>query len=71
MTDPSRLRELAKRYREFALAARLSATTSDMRMSDEYIKLAGHWEQLALEAEAGLKAVGPSGDSVVAPLGDS
>jgi hypothetical protein len=46
----SRLKALKARYREFALAARLSASTSDSRMADEYIKIAEHCEQLAREA---------------------
>ena len=51
MTEPSRLAELANRYRAFALNARLSAATADAGLCDEFIKTAEHSEQLALEAE--------------------
>ena len=53
MTDPSRLAELAKRYRAFAISARLSASTAHAEaLRDEFIKIAEHWEQLASEAES-------------------
>ena len=45
-------RERAKRYREFARNARLSAATATGDLRDVYVKIAGQWEQLALEAEA-------------------
>jgi hypothetical protein len=54
MTELSHLppRERAKRYREFARSARMSATTTGGELRDSYIKLAGQWSQLALEADA-------------------
>jgi hypothetical protein len=43
-------RERAKRCREFAQSARLSATTATGELRDAYLKLAGQWEQLSHEA---------------------
>ena len=60
MTESSRLPlgERAKRYREFARSARLSATTAKAELRDSYIKLAGQWEQLAREADEEAKEAG-------------
>lgn len=46
------LEERAKRYRAQAMDARLKAAKSTGELQDSYIRLAGQWEQLALEAEA-------------------
>ena len=45
-------RERAKRYRAQAMEARFKATTCTGDLQLSYIRLAGQWEQLALEAEA-------------------
>ena len=57
MTELSDLphRERAKRYREFARSARLEAASAKGEVRDAFIKVAGQWEQLALEAEADAK----------------
>ena len=51
-------RERAKRYRELARAARLDAASAKGEVRDGFIKVAGQWEQLALEAEADAKEAG-------------
>ena len=58
MSDLSHLphRERAKRYRYFAHAARLSAASAKGELREAYIKIAGQWEQLALEADEEAKA---------------
>lgn len=57
MTDISRLppRERATRYRELAREARLQAANSKADTKAAFVKFAGTWEQLALEAEAEAK----------------
>jgi hypothetical protein len=45
-------RERAKAYRAQALEARLKAARSSGETQKAFIKLAGNWEQLALEAES-------------------
>ena len=45
-------RERARRYRKFARAARLSAATARDALRESYVEIAGHWNQLALEADA-------------------
>ena len=54
MTELSELpsRERAKRYREMAWEARGQAAHSKAEMKAAFIKIAGQWEQLALEADA-------------------
>jgi hypothetical protein len=49
-------RERAKRFRAQALEARFKATTCTGEQQLSYIKLAGQWEQLAIEAEDEAKA---------------
>ena len=58
MTELSELlpRERAKRYRELAREARVHAANSKADKRDAFVKLAGKWEQLALEAEADARA---------------
>lgn len=66
MTELSELppRERAKRYRELAREARLHAANSKADKRDAFVKLAGKWEQFALEAEAEAKAgAGEGSDS--------
>ncbi len=51
MTEPTRLAALAKRYRAFALEARLSAATAHSEiLRDEFLAIAEHWEALVREA---------------------
>ena len=45
-------RERAKQLRAQAMEARFKATTCTGEQQLSYIRLAGQWEQLALEAEA-------------------
>jgi hypothetical protein len=54
MTEISELppRERAKRYRELAREARVQASSSKGEAQVAFIKFAGQWEQLALEAES-------------------
>ena len=54
MTEISELppRERAPRYRELAREARLQAANSKGEAQAAFVKLAGQWEQLALEADA-------------------
>jgi hypothetical protein len=47
--------ERVKRYRAQALEARFKATTCTGEQQLAYIKLAGQWEQLALEADEDAK----------------
>jgi hypothetical protein len=54
-------RERAKRYRELAREARLHAVNSKADKRDAFVKLAGKWEQLALEAEVDARAGEGSG----------
>ena len=53
MTEP-RLppRERAKRFRELAREVRVRAANSKGEAQAAFVKLAGQWEQFALEAEA-------------------
>jgi hypothetical protein len=46
------LRERAKRYRQLAREARVHAANAKADERAAFVKLAGKWEQLALEAEA-------------------
>jgi len=50
--------ERAKRYRELGRVARLDAANAKGEVRDAFIKIAGQWEQLALEAEADAKEAG-------------
>ena len=54
MTEISELppRERAKRYRQMAREARLKAAACMGEIQATFIKSAGKWEQLALEADA-------------------
>jgi hypothetical protein len=54
MTEISKLppRERAKRYRELAKEAQVMAASAMGAEKISLIKIAGHWEQLAREAEA-------------------
>jgi hypothetical protein len=54
MTEISGLprQERAKRYRELAREARVQAANSKAHTQAAFMKFAGQWEQLALEAEA-------------------
>jgi len=58
LTELSELppRERAKRYRELAREARVHAANSKADKREAFVKLAGKWEQLALEAEAEAEA---------------
>jgi hypothetical protein len=52
MTEPAPLVDLAKRYRTFAIDARLSAATArGDALRDQFLELATQWESLAVEAE--------------------
>jgi hypothetical protein len=53
MTEP-RLppRERAERFRELAREARVRAANSKGEAQATFVKLAGQWEQFALEADA-------------------
>jgi hypothetical protein len=44
--------ERAKRYRELAHEARLRAALCSGTIQASFIKMAGQWEQLALEADS-------------------
>ncbi len=48
----ARASERAKRNRAYARDARLRAARYPAEMQAAFIKIAGYWEQLALEAEA-------------------
>ena len=48
-------RERAKRYRAQAREARVKAMQCKDDMRAAFLKIAGHWEQLALEVEADAK----------------
>jgi hypothetical protein len=54
LTDISKLApaEQAKRYRAEAHSARVKAALCSGPIQASFIKMAGNWEQLALEAEA-------------------
>ncbi len=58
MTESSGLppRERAKRYRQLAREARVHAANSKAEEQVAFIRYAGKWEQLALEAEAEVEA---------------
>ena len=58
MTDLSGLppRERAKRYRQLAKEARVHAANSKADERAAFVKFAGKWEQLALEADADAEA---------------
>ena len=49
-------RERAKRYRKLAREARIHAANAKAEEQAAFIRYAGKWEQLALEAEAEAKA---------------
>ena len=49
-------RQRAKRYRELAREARIHAANAKAEEQAAFIRYAGKWEQLALEAEAEAKA---------------
>ena len=49
--EPSRLNDLVKRYRRFALDAKLSAATAEGAKRKEFLRIAEHWDQLAAVAE--------------------
>jgi hypothetical protein len=49
-------RERAKRYRQLAREARVHAANSKADERAAFVKFAGKWEQLALEAEAEIEA---------------
>jgi len=49
-------RERARRYRELAREARIHAANAKAEEQAAFIRYAGKWEQLALEAEAEAKA---------------
>lgn len=52
MTEPAPLVDLAKRYRTFAIDARLSAATAHGdALRDQFLDIAAQWERLALETE--------------------
>ena len=57
MTDLSALppRERARRYRELAREAREKAATCTAELQRSFIRVAGKWEQHALEADAEAK----------------
>jgi hypothetical protein len=46
------LRERAKRYRAHARETRIKAAQCTGEIRAAFLKIAGYWEQLALEAEA-------------------
>ena len=53
MIEPRLLaRKRAKRFRELAREARVRATNSKGEAQATFVKLAGQWEQFALQADA-------------------
>jgi hypothetical protein len=58
LTELSELspRKRAARYRELAREARVHAANSKADKREAFVKLAGKWEQLALEADSETEA---------------